>query len=288
MELKEQMSDRAREATRRAVHGWGRATSGRRSLPNTLIVGTQRGGTTALFRALSAHPGVFTAAFRKGVHYFDVAYTNPLEWYQGWFPLQATVDRVASPEQKPAVLEASPYYMFHPAVPARIARDLPDVRVLVLLRDPVSRAFSAYKHESARGFEKLSFEDALAAEDDRLGPEAEKLLRDPGYVSFSHQHHGYLSRGRYADQLERLEREIGRDRMLVLDSADYFQEPGDGLVQVLEFLKLPAIEHSDVFRNESSGQSDLDPQLSHRLRDSMAADDERLRAWLGWTPSWMR
>ncbi len=288
MRLYEEASTRARNGMRGVVHGWGRATSGRRVLPNTLIVGTQRGGTTALFRALAMHPSVFGPVLRKGVHYFDVAYTHPIDWYRSWFPLQATVRRRALPSTTPVVLEASPYYMFHPAAPARIAQDLPDVRVLALLRDPVSRAFSAYKHEYARGFETLSFEDALAAEDDRLDGETDRLLSDPGYVSLSHQHHGYLGRGRYAQQLERLEQHVGRDRILVLDSAEYFRRPQEGLAQVLEFLDLPLIEHGEVFRNESAARSDLDPALRRRISESLASDDQRLRDWLGWEPSWMR
>ena len=288
MDLKDQASTSAKSVGRRVAHGWGQVTSGQRALPNTLIVGAQRCGTTGLFRALSAHPSVFGPNLRKGVHYFDVDYTHPLSWYRGWFPLQATVTRRVPAGQEPVVIEASPYYMFHPAVPARIAHDLPDVRVLVLLRDPVSRAFSAYKHEFARGFESMPFEEALAAEPDRLAGEGEKLLADPAYVSFSHQHQAYLARGRYAEQLERLGATIGRDRILVLDSTDYFKRPDEGLSQVLDFLGLSAIPHSEVFRNESSGASDLDAGVKRRLRAAMRDDDERLRDWLGWTPSWMK
>lgn len=287
MKLKDELTTRGKDATRQAAHQWGQVTSGRRVLPNTLIVGTQRGGTTALFRALAAHPSVFEPVLRKGVHYFDVDYTHPLDWYRGHFPLEATVSRRAPAGTPPVVLEASPYYMFHPAVPGRIAQDLPGVRVLVLLRDPVSRAFSAYKHEYARGFETLSFEDALVAEDERLQGESEKLLADPSYVSPSHQHQAYLSRGRYAEQLERLEGAIGRDHVLVLDSARYFRAPNEGLAQVLDFLGLPAIRHSDVFRNESQGAPELDAGLRSRLRAAMRDEDDRLQEWLGWTPSWL-
>jgi hypothetical protein len=278
---------RGKDVGRSVVHGWGRVTSTQRVLPNALIVGAQRCGTTALFRAVTAHPGASGPVVRKGVHYFDVDYTHPLEWYQGFFPLRATASRGVPAGQSPVVLEASPYYMFHPAVPGRIAKDLPGVKVVALLRDPVSRAHSAYKHEYSRGFETLSFVDALAAEDDRLAGEEEKLVSDPGYVSFAHQHQAYLARGRYTEQLERLEKAIGRDRILVLDSSEYFRQPDEGLHQVLEFLGLPPIPHEEVFRNESTG-SGIDPDLRRRLGEQMAPHDERLRDWLGWTPSWMR
>ena len=99
--------------------------------------------------------------------------------------------------------ESSPYYMFHPLAAGRIARDLPGVKLLVLVRDPVERAYSAHAHELARGFETEPFERALELEDERLGGEAERITADPAYLSHSQQHHAYVARGQYADQLER-------------------------------------------------------------------------------------
>ena len=100
--------------------------------------------------------------------------------------------------------EASGYYMFHPCAPARMAEHLPDVKIMAMLRDPVERAFSAYKHELARGFETESFERALALEDERLAGQAERMLADASYQSAAHRHQAYVRRGQYAEQLERL------------------------------------------------------------------------------------
>ncbi len=71
----------------------------------------------------------------------------------------------------------------------------------MLLRNPVTRAHSHWRHEVALGREPLSFEDAIAAEPERLAGEHQRLLDDPSYRSFAHQHHSYLARGRYAEQL---------------------------------------------------------------------------------------
>ena len=104
----------ARRAVRRAASIWLRGTASTRPLPNWLIVGTQRGGTTSLFRYLIGCNGVAGPVMAKGVHYFD---TNPHQsesWYRSHFPRWAG-----------AVGEASPYYLFHPDVPARIADLLP-------------------------------------------------------------------------------------------------------------------------------------------------------------------
>src|SRR5215469_7371422 len=95
---------------------------------------------------------------------------------------------------EPLTFESSPYYMFHPLAPARIAADLPGVKLLVLVRDPVERACSAHAHELARGYESEPFERALELEDERLSGEAERIMAHPGYLSPSHQHHAYRAR----------------------------------------------------------------------------------------------
>ncbi len=193
--------------------------------PGFLIVGAQRSGTTSLFRALALHPQVRSPLFHKGVHYFDVQYTQGRSWYLGHFPLRRP-GRAPGEDSRVITGEASPYYIHHPAAPARIRADLPDVRLVVLLRDPVERAYSAYQHEVARGFEHEEFERALDLEPRRLAGETERLLANPGYRSLSHQHHAYVDRSRYARQVRRLFELFGEDRVLVLDSEDFFADPG--------------------------------------------------------------
>lgn len=100
-------------------------------------------------------------------------------------------------------------------IPDRIATTLPEVNVIVVLRDPVNRAWSQYQHEFARGYDQLSFEGALVAENERLEGEVPRLLRDPAYVSRSHVHHSYVGRGRYIEQIRRLHKTLGADRVLV-------------------------------------------------------------------------
>ena len=188
-----------------AVLRFGQVTARARMSPGFLICGAQRCGTTSMYRALSQHPAVLKAVLHKGVHYFDTGYLNGRGWYQAHFPLTMTARRVSKKEGvEPLTFESAPYYLFHPLAASRIAKDLPDVKIIVLLRDPAERAYSAYTHEMARGFETESFERALELEDARLGGEEEKIIADPAYNSHSHQHHGYVHRGRYLPQLQRL------------------------------------------------------------------------------------
>lgn len=272
-----------------AVRTAGRLTSGARIRPSFLIVGAQRCGTTSLHRTLKQHPSIVGALHKKGVHYFDVNYTRGDSWYQGHFPMKATAARIGRRTGMPVVAcESSPYYMFHPLAPERIARDLPDVKVVVMLRDPVERAYSAHTHELARGFETEELQRALDLEEERLAGEEERLRADPAYVSMHHQHNAYVARGRYVDQLLRLERLVGRERMLVVDAGGFFTEPARVYADVVAFLELPAWPDVLHERHNARPRRSLDDATARRLDAHFEPYDERLAEWLGWTPSWRR
>jgi hypothetical protein len=258
-------------------------------LPGFLIVGAQRSGTTSLYRALSQHPAVLKAVLHKGVHYFDTSYSRGMGWYRAHFPLKAHARRVERATGSRAVtFESSPYYMFHPLAAERIARDLPGVKLLVLVRDPIERAYSAHAHESARGFETEPFERALELEEARLDGEAERIVADPTYVSLSHQHHAYRARGKYCEQLSRLARLFGRDRIYVVDSGDWFATPEPVYDAVLGFLELPHRGYPMFDRHNARPRSPMSRALRAGLDQYFAPYDEQLAAWLGRQPSWRR
>ncbi len=278
-------------AARRTAHAVsvnaGRLTHRARMLPGFLIVGAQRGGTTSMYRTLDQHPAILKAVLHKGVHYFDTGYDHGLGWYQGHFPLRATAARARrAAGDVPVTFESSPYYLFHPLAAERISRDLPGVKLLVLVRDPVERAYSAHAHELARGYETEPFERALELEEQRLAGEAEKIVSQPGYQSHSHQHHGYLARGHYADQLERLSELFGRDRVHVVDSGRFFTEPEPVYDGVLEFLGLRRSGYPVFERHNARPRSPMPESLRAALGERFASSDERLTGWLGQPPSW--
>jgi hypothetical protein len=265
----------------------GRLTSGRRVLPGFLITGGQRCGTTSMYRVLRAHPSVLPPVLHKGVHYFDTNYAKGLGWYRAHFPLAATARAVERRTGVPAqAFESSPYYMFHPLAAERIAADLPGVKLIVLLRDPVERAYSAHAHELARGYEDQDFRTALDLEESRLAGEAERLAADPRYHSHSHQHHAYVERGRYAVHLERLEKIFGRERIHVVDSHRFFTEPEPVYDGVLDFLGLPHTGYPPFERHNARPRVPLAEDLRARLDAHFAPYDERLEEWLGRPVSW--
>jgi hypothetical protein len=278
-----------REALRTGVRTVGRSTWRARMLPTVLIVGAQRCGTTSLFQALAQHPAVVRPLLHKGVHYFDETYDRPPAWYRGHFPVSALARlRTRGQRGAPVTLESSPYYMHHPLAPERIARDLPDARLLVLVRDPVERAWSAHKHETARGFESEPFERAIELEPQRLDGEVERLRSDPGYRSFAHQHHAYVARGRYAEQLEALHAAVGRERVHVLDSEDFFSRPEETYAGVLSFLDLPLVMPARFERHNARPSAGMPADVRSRLEAALRPHDDALAALLGRPLAWQR
>jgi hypothetical protein len=288
--LRQSAPDGLKDAGRDAVRWLSQPTAGLRLEPDLLIVGASRCGTTSLHRALLTHPGTVPPILRKGVHYFDVAYGRGRTWYRSHFPLRATaVRRTAGVRGGPVCFESSGYYMFHPQAPERLARDLPGVRLVVMLRDPVERAFSAFKHEHARGFEHVdSFEEALDLEAERLEGEVEKITADPAYISLAHRHQAYVARGHYADQLRVLVDLVGSERVHILFSEDFFATPEAEYERLLAFLGLPVV-HAPAYEqhNARRGRA-MDPATRERLRSHFEPYDAELATLVGRVPPWRR
>jgi hypothetical protein len=281
---------------KRFVHlgsrSYGRLTAPARMTPSFLICGGQRCGTTSLYRALAAHPVVLKAVLHKGVHYFDVDYHRGMSWYQGHFPLRSSAEKIRDRFGAPAqTFESSPYYMYHPQAAARIAADLPDAKLIVLVRDPVERAYSQHAHEVARGYEtELNFGSALALEPSRLHRQEERLATDPRYYSFAHQHHAYRARGEYARYLSVLARQLGRARIHVVESERFFAEPEQVYDEVLTFLGLPLDLDRPPFErhNARPRAADMAPGIRQELTAHFEPHDVALQGWLGRAPIWRR
>lgn len=271
---------------RSALGLWGTLTAPWRLRPSFLIVGAQRAGTTTLYRVLSEHPAVARPTVSKGIGFFDVRYERGLRWYLGHFPLERPARRRHGPAA--TTFESSGYYLFHPLAAARIARDLPDARVVVMVRDPVERAYSAHRHEQARGFESEPFEEALELETERTQGEVERILADPSYQSFEHRHHSYLARSRYSEQIDRFIEELGRDRVYVVDADEFFEHPDVEFERLASWLGLPPWRPGQVEQWNARPRTPMDPELRARLERYFEPYDARLAEQMGRTPSWRR
>ncbi|MEE8601979.1 sulfotransferase domain-containing protein [Euzebya tangerina] len=270
-----------------ASQALARPTAGLRALPDYLIVGAQRAGTTSLHKYLLQSPSMIPARLTKGVHYFDANYDRDLDWYRAHFPLRARmVARARRIGSRVVTGEASPYYLFHPDIPRRIAEVLPETSAIVVLRDPAERAWSQYHHEFGRGYEHLDAGAAFEAEAARLAGEEERLLLDPQYQSHSHQHHSYVARGRYLEQLERLWAQLGEDRVHIVESGALKQDPQRVVDGVATFLGITPWQLTDPAQHNARAYRAPDADVHRWLQEQFAEDNERLFERLGRRYAW--
>jgi hypothetical protein len=264
------------------------ATSGIRLLPDFIIIGAQKCGTTSLYEYLAAHPAVAPAA-RKEVHYFDRGFRRGRAWYRAHFPtVPYRIVCEALTRQRLVVGEASPMYLFHPQVPRRVRALLPDVKLIALLRDPVERAYSQYHHRARRGKEPLPFSDAVVREADRIAGGLVGLRREETYPSRIHRHVSYLARGIYADQLARWLRVFPREQLLILTSEEFFSDTPRVFSQVLEFLGLPPWAPAQFNAFNPGTYSDMEPSMRRWLVEYFAPHNERLYQLIGRDLGWSR
>ena len=199
------------------------------TLPNFLIIGAVRSGSSALTSYLRKHPQVFMAE-RKELEFFDVNFDRGIQWYSRWFTDAANAA---------AVGEASPSYMYDEDAPRRIAEVVPEARLLAILRNPADRAYSHYWRVRARGRETLEFQDAIAAEPARLASGDPTIQRRASY----------LDRGRYIHQLLRVCDHLPREHLHVVILEEFSAHPEAVYGELCRFLGI-----DDSFRPPDLGR----------------------------------
>ncbi|MBA2681853.1 MAG: sulfotransferase domain-containing protein [Ktedonobacteraceae bacterium] len=260
-------------------------------MPDFIIIGTQRGGTTSLYNYLSEHPSVSPASMKE-VHFFENNFEKGLPWYRAQFPLTFQKHFAKTIRRQDFVTgEASPYYLFHPHVPKRAAAMVPHVKLIVLLRNPVDRAYSQYFHGIEMGYEHLSFEEALAQEETRTHEEEGHILTNEQYYSHNHQYYTYRARGLYVDQLQRWMDFFPREQFLIIKSEDFYANPDAVFSQTLAFLNLsqPSKQGKKAYKlynNSKYLQTGLDPHLRKQLVTYYEPHNARLYKFLGRNFDW--
>lgn len=243
-----------------------------RSLPQFLIVGAQRCGTSSLYKYLGRHPRVIPS-LRKEIEFFSTRYSEGEAWYRAHFPLTSrmVVSRSIRGDP-PQTFEATPDYLLHPAAPERAAQLLPEARIIVLVRNPIDRAYSHFQHNRRLGQEPLHFEAALDQESARMAGELERISQDPNHPARLMRRYSYVTRGLYAEQLERWRIRFPSERILVVNSEALFSSTEDTFLEILKFLGLPAWRpHSFANYSYGTASTRLSPDLPDHLRERLMA-----------------
>ena len=252
-----------------------------RTIPDFIIIGAQKAGTTSLYHYLTLHPEIFSAE-SKEIHFFNINYKLGLTWYRSKFPTNVEkFSRKTLFRKKFLTGEASPYYINHPHVPRRIYETIRDVKIIAILRNPVDRAYSHFYFNIKQKLESLSFEDALKAEESRLDGELEKMKLDPSYNSTNYRNYSYLNRGIYVDQIKNWMSLFPKEQFLILRTEDLESQPTKVLKETFEFLDLPNFDIQDLDRKNVGKYKKMNEDTRKWLVEYFKPHNERLYKYLG-------
>ena len=235
-------------------------TAKNRALPDFLIIGTQKGGTSSLYRLLDQHPQINFP--RLEAHYFDNNhnYKKGELWYRSFFPLKRTL--------LPGGLvgEKTPDYLFFPNAAKRIQKDFPNAKLICLLRNPTDRAISQYFMTLREGREKT--------------PITEEMM----HVGKRH----YKRRGLYLEQIKRYEKYLKNNQLLILSSEEFFADPQKILKQVFKFLGVDEnFECPDLLpRNVGKNKTPVPPEVYEYLNKYFKPHNEKLFKYLNRDFGW--
>jgi hypothetical protein len=284
--IKERSPRWVRDAAIVATRGYGRVTSRGRSVPDFLVIGTKRGGTTSLFNYQMMHPGVLglfpRPRLQKSTDYFFKRFGRGEQWYRSNFHTQAFRERMAARlGYEPRAGEASPYYCWDPRIARRAHEVNPDLKAVMLVRNPVERAFSHWQERVHNGVEPLSFEQALAAEAARTEGELERMLADPLYYSEAHDWYAYRSRGVYLPQIENWLSVFPAEQMLIVCSEDLYADVQGTFDRVSAFLGLPPHTLPTTKAFNASGRLEMPAAAREELTAFYAPHTQALSEFLG-------
>lgn len=244
-----------------------------RVLPDFVIIGAQRAGTTSLYSHLTKNPSVIRAQCKE-IHYFDVNPHRPRWWYRAHFPRRSQIEDGF--DERRITGEATPRYLYHPGADERLHALLPNAKLIVLLRNPAERALSHYFFLYGKDAPLHELREAVERE-------AEALVRG---VAATDRGESYLRRGIYVEQLERWLRLFPRSQMLVLQSERFSAETRETMESVFRFLEIRVDLAVNYRRMHATSYPALDDSLRTWMSDFFRPHNERLFELLGERYDW--
>ncbi len=257
-------------------------------LPDYLLIGFAKCGTTSLHEYLIQHPSIYPP-LGKEIDYFDRLYGRGINWYKAKFPLKTQKFFVKNILKKNFITgEATPRYMEHPHALMRIKNHVPNAKFIILVRNPIERAFSHYNMNLRNGYEYRSFEDALKHEEKRIQGRYEKMEKNENFYSWDYDLFGYLQHGLYINKLEKWLEIFPKEQFLILQSEEFLENPHTVYYQTLEFLNLPKWEPSgyQFFKKREYVDKKIDQKVRQKLQDYFAPFNDELYKLVGKNFHW--
>ena len=229
---------------KRHVYGW---SSPLRVLPDLIVIGVVRSGTTSLYHYLSQHPSIVKSTYDE-LGYFDSNYKLGLNWYKSFFPSIFEKKKVIQKNKKFMTYDVTPFYIYHEKAPQRIHQILPNSKLIVILRNPIDRSYSNYCMGDPREKrKKKTFEEVIVDEKKILN----KINKNNVDEYYNFVHTSMLARGFYAEQLENWYKIFSKDQILIIKSEEFATETNKIMNNIFDFLGL---SHYDIPDNSKKNK----------------------------------
>lgn len=254
-----------------------------RVLPDLIVIGVVRGGTTSLYHYLGDHPCIIRSSYDE-IGFFDSNYHLGVTWYRSFFPTKIYAKYIKWKHKQFLTYDVTPFYIFNPVVVSRIRSLLPNVKLIAVLRNPVDRAYSNYYLGVRSGNEKRTFEEAIVAEFEKI-ESYEKPKKTEEYfeqiVSRS-----YVARGFYADQLQNWLDRFPKEQLFVVSSEALGSKTQETLSNIFEFLKLPNCKIKNLKKRNEAKYPLMKDATREILSRYFKPHNEKLFALLGYRFDW--
>ena len=263
--------------------------SANRVLPDFLLVGAMKSGTTSLFHYLTQHPGIVQPR-TKEIHFFNSPSHDRLgqNWYRAHFPLRKEMEQKSYHLGYPALTGEATPAMVKNAYASNAAALVPNAKIIMIFRNPVDRAYSHYQHQ-LRWFipETLSFWEALQKEPERTERYLQLNSAGAQNIGGAFLRYNFAERGKYIRQIENWLKFFDREQLKILNFEDLKKNPGRLCNDVYAFLGLPAHEVDTAQKLHLGGyRSEIDDRSREFLTELYRPYNRRLFDFLGEDWGW--
>ena len=252
-----------------------------RVLPDFIIVGAMKCGTTSLYYDICEHPCIEPASYDE-IGYFDVNYHLGINWYRSMFPSIFKKRKILSKFGNFKTGEDTPFYFWNPDAAKRIHDLLPQTKIIVILRDPVYRAYSQYSNGKRDGVETLSFEEILEIEIRDL----DKKVSNPFEKFFGKR--SILAKGIYVEQLKIWEDLFGKNQIHIFSTEELLKNPERTMNSVYSFLGVTNYKIKTNRKMKAAKYPEMESKTKELVTEFYKPYNEKLFKMIGKEFDWSK
>ena len=253
-----------------------------RVLPDFIIIGSMKCGTTSLYYDICEHPCVSAAAYDE-IGFFDSNFHLGLNWYRSMFPTKGQIDDVRRKEGVAITGEDTPFYFWNPIAAKRIQKILPNIKLIIILRNPIDRAYSEYQDLVSRESNSPSFETFIENE---INTRKKGIIITEENFEIFNQNDSYLLKGIYIDQLKIWAGLFPKEQIFTLSTESLNSDPTASMESVFQYLNLPDYKIKNTQHQKQKKYTPMDSQTRKLLIEFFKPHNERLFKFIGKKFDW--